>query len=72
MTNEPPPPTAHRDVPAWGWALIVLARLWALVPLVLLVAGIWWWTHGGDRQAPKWLRQAVQHARAAADSAFGK
>lgn len=69
---DEPPPTADRDIPAWGWALIIVARLWALLPLVLVIVGLWWWTSGGSEQAPKWLRKAGQHARAAADSAFGK
>lgn len=67
----------HRDgIPAWGWVAIVVMRvaalLWALVPLALLVAGIWWWTHGGARRAPLLLKQAVHQMRAAADSLFGK
>jgi hypothetical protein len=70
MANEREP--AFRDVPTWAWAAIVLARLWALVPLLLLAGGIWWWTHGGSRQAPRWFRHAVQHARTAADSTFGR
>ncbi len=67
----------HRDgIPAWGWAVIVVMRvvslLWGLVPMALLVAGIWWWTHGGARRAPRLAKQAVQQVRAAADSLFGK
>lgn len=71
MTKEREP--AFRDgIPAWGWTALVLARLGALVPLVLLAVGIWWWTHGGARQAPRLFRQGVQHARAFVDSTFGK
>jgi len=60
------------DVPAWGWLALGALRLWALLPLALLVAGLWWWTHGGARQAPRLLRQAAQHARAFADSVLGR
>lgn len=69
---EPGGPAFRDGIPAWGWVALVVARLWALVPLVLLALGFWWWTHGGARQAPKLLRQAVQHVRAAADSTFGR
>jgi hypothetical protein len=71
MTNERGP--AFRDgIPPWGWLALVLARIWALVPLLLLAAGIWWWTRGGSQQAPRWVRHAVQHARATADSTLGR
>ena len=69
---QPPRPTAHRDIPAWGWVAIALVRLWALAPLILLAAGIWWWTHGGSAHAPKWMHRAIQHARTTADSALGR
>jgi hypothetical protein len=72
MAPEPPRPTAHREVPAWAWVVLLLARVWALLPLLLLAAGIWWWTHGGSKQAPRWLREAVQHARTRADSTLGR
>ncbi len=67
----------HRDgIPAWGWVAIIVLRvvslLWALVPLALLVAGIWWWTHGGARRAPQLAKRAVLHVRAATDSLIGR
>jgi hypothetical protein len=67
----------HRDgLPAWGWAGLILLRIvtlaWTLLPAALLAAGIWWWTHGGSREAPRLLRSAVQHVKAMADSAFGR
>lgn len=65
--NEREP--AFRDgIPAWGWAALVVARVWALLPLILLAIGIWWWASGGSEQAPRILKRAVQHARAAVDS----
>ena len=73
VVMEPPHRTAHReDIPSWGWVALGLMRLWALLPLAVLVAGIWWWTHGGARQAPRLLKQAVQHVRAAVDSGVGR
>ncbi len=67
----------HRDgLPAWGWVGLVVLRIvslaWVLLPAAILAAGLWWWTHGGSRQAPRLARQAVQHAKAMVDSAFGK
>ena len=67
----------HRDeIPAWGWLALGVMRVvslaWMLVPLALLAAGLWWWTHGGSHRAPKLAKRAVEHARAAADSLFGR
>lgn len=67
----------HRDgIPAWGWLALVVMRVvslaWALVPLALLAGGLWWWTHSGARHAPELARSAARHARAAADSVFGR
>jgi hypothetical protein len=67
----------HRDgIPAWGWAALVVMRLaalaWTLIPLLLLAAGLWWWAHGGGRDSQPRIRHAVEHARAAADSLFGR
>lgn len=67
----------HRDgIPAWGWVALVLLRLAsllaALVPLALVAALLWWWTHGGRHAAPGMAKRAGEQARATADSLLGR
>ena len=67
----------HRDgIPLWGWFAIAALRLGSLVmtllPVLLIVAGVWWWTHGGAKQAPKFVQQAVERVQKWADSVLGK
>ena len=68
MSENERGPSFQDGIPAWGWVALVLARVWALLPLILLAIGIWWWASGGSEQAPRLLRKAAQHARSAVDS----
>jgi hypothetical protein len=67
----------HRDgIPLWGWAAIGVIRLgslvMALLPVLVLAGGIWWWTHGGAKKAPKFVQQAVERVQKWASGVFGK
>ena len=67
----------HRDgIPAWGWFAIIVMRLFSLVvallPVLLLVAGVWWWNHGGAKRAPKVVQQAVAKVQSWVGAALGK
>ena len=75
MTNERK--SWHRDgIPAWGWIAITVMRLFSLVmallPVLLLVAGVWWWNHGGAKRAPKVVQQAVTTVRSWVNAVLGK
>lgn len=74
---KPPRQPWHRDgLPPWAWVALAVMRIasfaWVLLPLALLAAGLWWWTHGGADRAPHLARRAAQHARATADSLLGR
>mgnify|MGYP001249901953 CR=1 FL=1 len=67
------PRHGHRDgIPVWGWLALGVFRVASLVPLLLLVAGLWWWLHGGAHEAPQLARRASQWAAATADSLFSR
>jgi hypothetical protein len=64
--------STHERVPVWGWLGLLGLRLaavaWWVWPVVLIVAFVWWWTHGGVQHAPTIVREAVRHVQAAFDS----
>lgn len=65
-------PWFRGGLPWWAWTFLIFTRLAMLLPLVLLVAGLWWWSHGGAREAPKLVKRAAQHVHAWSDSLFGR
>lgn len=72
MEERPHKPWFQDGMPWWAWAFLLLTRLAMLLPMVLLAAGLWWWSHGGARQAPGLIKRAAQHMHALSDSLFGR
>jgi hypothetical protein len=63
---------SFRDgMPWWAWLALVLARLAALLPVLVVVLLAWWLFTGGARELPRVAARAVHAVQVWADSVAG-
>jgi hypothetical protein len=59
-------------MPWWAWVALALARVAALLPLVVVGLLAWWLAQGGVRELPGLAKRAWHAVQAAADSTIGR